>query len=94
MPFAERIANIDVDVFHKVSHEYATEEDSESYFHQVVEKWNLLNLTEGYDNFKKEIKFNNYVTLPQVLLSKEHLVQTLIKHLKHKNTLCLQPLLE
>lgn len=83
-----------MDVFHKVGHEYESQEESESYFHQTVEKWNMLNLTEGYEKFKKEIKLNDNITLPQVLLSKDNLIQHVIKHLKFKNTLCLQPLLE
>lgn len=94
LPFSERINDIDVNVFHKVGHEYELQEESESYFHQAVEKWSVLNLTEGYDQFQKEIKIKDLISLPQVLLSKNHLTQTLIKHLQYKNPLCLQPLLE
>lgn len=94
MPFSERIANIDVDVFHKVRHEYESQEENESFFHQAIQKWNILNLTQGYQSFQKELKVNNFVTLPQVLLSKDIIVETLLKHLKNKDPLYLQPLLE
>ncbi|KAJ8922427.1 hypothetical protein NQ315_004373 [Exocentrus adspersus] len=95
IPFSERITNIDVDIFHKVGHEYETQtEESQSYFYQAIDKWNVLNLSEGYESFRKEIRAGNYITLPQVLYSKDHIVEVLIKHLKLKNPLCLQPLLE
>ncbi|KAJ8971909.1 hypothetical protein NQ314_000480 [Rhamnusium bicolor] len=95
LPFSERIANIDVDIFHKVGHEYELQfEENNSYFYQTIEKWNVLNLSESYECFRKEIRANNYITLPQVLLSKDHIIAILIKHLKLRNPLCLQPLLE
>ncbi|CAH2002387.1 unnamed protein product [Acanthoscelides obtectus] len=95
LPFAERIANIDVDVFHKVSHEYEDQyEENESYFHQTIEKWNVLNLSEGYEAFRKEVRDHEIITLPQLLLVKERVTETLLKHLKLRDTLYLQPLLE
>ncbi|KAJ8935873.1 hypothetical protein NQ318_019457, partial [Aromia moschata] len=95
LPFSDRIANIDVDIFHKVVHEYEVQaEEQTSYFYQAIEKWNVLNLTEGYETFQKDIKAQNFITLQQVLLSKDHIVEVLTKHLKLKNPLYLQPLLE
>ncbi|KAJ8957052.1 hypothetical protein NQ317_001254, partial [Molorchus minor] len=94
LPFSERIANIDVDIFHKVGNEYESESDEQtSYLYQTVEKWSVLNLSEGYDTFRREIRADNYITLPQVLLSKDNIVEVLKKHLKYKNPLCLQSLL-
>ncbi|KAH1010705.1 small subunit processome component 20 homolog [Dendroctonus ponderosae] len=94
-PFAERISNIDVDIFHKIRHEYeADSEENESHFYQTIQKWNVLNLTEGYDRFKKEIRADNYVTLPQVLLAKDHIIEVILSYLGHKNALYLQPILE
>lgn len=84
-----------MDIFHKVGHEYETQtEENESYFYQAIDKWNVLNLSEGYEAFRKEIRASQYITLPQVLHSKDHIIEVLIKHLKLKNPLCLQPLLE
>ncbi|XP_060519305.1 small subunit processome component 20 homolog [Cylas formicarius] len=94
-PFSERIATVDVNIFHKVRHEYESQSDeTESCFYQAIQKWDVLNLTEGYDNFKKEIRVENHITLPQILLSKDHIIEILLKHLRLKNPLCLQPLLE
>lgn len=84
-----------MDIFHKVGHEHETQiEENKSYFYQAIDKWNVLNLSEAYEAFRKEIRVNDYITLPQVLHSKDHIVDVLIKHLKLKNSLCLQPLLE
>lgn len=94
-PFSERISNIDVDIFHKVSHEYEAEtEESESYFYQAIQKWDVLNLTEGYGRFKRDLKAENYITLPQVLLAKDCIIEVLLKHLKVRDPLYLQAVLE
>lgn len=82
-------------MFHRVAHEYETEtEEDGCYFYQCIQKWNVLNLTESYDAFKKEVKSHSIVTLPQLILHKDHVVEILLKYLKLRNPLCLQPLLE
>lgn len=84
-----------MDIFHKVAHEYETQlEEDECIFHQTINKWNVLNLTEFYDNFKKDIHAFNVVTLPQLIFNKENIKTVLVKHLLLKNELALQPLLE
>lgn len=83
-----------MDIFHRVGHENETEgEDAECYFHQSIEHWSILNLTESFNNFKKEIKAYTLVTLPQLILEKDRVVEVLLKHLRLKNPLSLQPLL-
>lgn len=94
IPFSERVSNIDVDIFHRVAHEYETETEDECYFYQCIQKWNVLNLTEGYNAFKKEVQAYTIVTLPQLIHKKDHVTEVLIKHLKLKDVLYLQPLLE
>ncbi|GLV33838.1 uncharacterized protein CBL_11277 [Carabus blaptoides fortunei] len=93
-PFAERIADINVDIFHRVAHPNEEEESDEleCFFHQAIQKWNVLNLTESYEAFRKEVY--GVITLPQLLHKKEHIVDVLLKHLKLRNPLSLQPLLE
>ncbi|XP_015598459.1 small subunit processome component 20 homolog [Cephus cinctus] len=92
-PFSERIADIDVDVFHRVAHRNEINDDEkETHFYQALQKWNVLNLTERYSYFKKEVK--DIVTLPQLLNSKQHVIDTLIKYLRMKDVLFLQPILE
>jgi len=92
-PFSERIANIDVDVFHRVGHKYEDDsEGSETYFHKAIEKWGDLNLTESFEAFRKEIPAIH--TLPHPLQQKDVVVEILIKYIKLKKPLCLQPILE
>lgn len=84
-----------MDIFHKVGHAYEADADETGcYFYQAIQNWSILNLTESFNAFKKEIKAYTLVTLPQLLLEKESVIQILIKHLKLQNPLCLQPLLE
>ena len=92
-PFSERIANIDVDVFHRVGHKYENDsEECETYFHKALEKWRDLNLTESFEAFQKEVPATH--TLPQLLQQKDDVVALLIKYIKLNNPLCLQPVLE
>lgn len=94
-PFSERIADINVDIFHKVPHENELEADDEKcLFFQAIQKWNVLNLSESYNLFKKDVQPHAIVTLPQLLLLKDDIVEVLLKHISHKDILCLQPLLE
>ncbi|XP_030763250.1 small subunit processome component 20 homolog [Sitophilus oryzae] len=94
-PFSERLSNINIDIFHKIRHEYeSTTEEQECYFYQTVQKWNTLNLTEAYSQFKKEIRISNCILLPELLLEKHNVIYALIRHIKQGNPLCLQPLLE
>ncbi|KAK9881412.1 hypothetical protein WA026_016302 [Henosepilachna vigintioctopunctata] len=93
-PFSERLSTINIDIFHRVNHAYETEsEENICFFYQDLEKWEVLNLTEGFSSFKKEIRGDLLVTLPQLIHNKEHVVKTLIKYLKLKEALYLQPLL-
>lgn len=91
-PFSERVTQIDVDVFHRVSHRYEDDTEEETHFYQALQKWNVLNLSEIYGSLKKE--FRNIITLPQLLNSQQHVLDTLLKYLKLKDPLCLQTVLE
>lgn len=61
-------------------------------FHQTYCKWVVLNLTEEYNAFQKQIR--GVVTLPQLLLKKDFVVKTLVEALEKATVLSLQPLLE
>jgi len=92
-PFSERIANIDVDVFHRVGHKNENDcEECETYFYKALEKWHDLNLTESFEAFQKEVPPTH--TLPQLLQQKDDVVALLFKYIKLNNPLCLQPVLE
>ncbi|KMR04659.1 small subunit processome component 20-like protein [Lasius niger] len=92
-PFSERVTEIDVDVFHRVVHRYEDNcEEVETYFHQTLQKWNVLNLTDGYIAFKKQVR--DIVTLPQLVYKKQYVIDTLMEYLKKRDPLFLQPILE
>ncbi|KAG5310535.1 UTP20 protein, partial [Acromyrmex insinuator] len=92
-PFSERITEIDVDVFHRVAHRNEDEiEEIETYFHETLLKWNVLNLTDGYTAFRKEVQ--DIITLPQLLHKKQHVIDTLMLYLRKRDPLFLQPILE
>ncbi|GJQ79470.1 hypothetical protein Trydic_g16323 [Trypoxylus dichotomus] len=95
-PFSERISNLDINVFYRIGHEYETQSEDEisCCFYQAIEKWNVLNLTEGYGSFKKEVKPFENITLTQLLFNKDHVANVLLEHLKRRDALYLQPLLE
>ncbi|XP_053970584.1 small subunit processome component 20 homolog [Hylaeus volcanicus] len=91
--FSERVSEIDIDVFHRVAHRNEEDdEEVETYFHQTLQKWNLLNLTEGYCSFKKKVR--DIITLPQLINQKQFVIDTLIEYLEKKDVLFLQPILE
>nr|XP_034172664.1 small subunit processome component 20 homolog [Osmia lignaria] len=90
--FSERISEVNIDVFHRVAHRNEENEEIETYFHQTLQKWNFLNLTEGYCNFKREVR--DIVTLTQLINQKEYVVDKLIEYLERRDISFLQPILE
>ncbi|XP_026828311.1 small subunit processome component 20 homolog [Ooceraea biroi] len=92
-PFSERITEIDVDIFHHVRHRNEDiSEEIQTYFHETLQKWNVLNLTEDYTTFKKQVR--NIVTLPELLHRKRYVIDMLMEYLKKRDSLFLQPILE
>ncbi|XP_054276631.1 small subunit processome component 20 homolog [Macrosteles quadrilineatus] len=93
-PFSERIASIDVDVFHRVGHLNETdEEDSVTHFQKTLQKCNDLNLAKSYEALKKKIGYD-VQTLPQLLAQKERIVSVLSESLEQADSFSLQPCLE
>lgn len=94
--FGERINEIDLrrTALYRIRHKNeATGDDApDTEFHQTYCKWMVLNLTEEYNAFQKEIR--SVVTLPQLLLKKDFVVKTLINALENATVLSMQPLLE
>ncbi|XP_017885246.1 small subunit processome component 20 homolog [Ceratina calcarata] len=91
--FSERVNEINVDVFHRVVHRNEENDDEvETHFHETLQKWNFLNLTEGYCSFKRKVC--NIITLPQLINQKQFVVDTLIEYLEKKDVLFLQPMLD
>ncbi|XP_031621023.1 small subunit processome component 20 homolog [Contarinia nasturtii] len=94
--FGERLNEIDLrrTALYRIRHqnEGIDEEVQNTEFHQTYCKWIVLNLTEEYAIFQKQIR--NVVTLPQLLLKKEFVINKLVESLEKATALSLQPLLE
>lgn len=80
-------------MYHKVAHRNEVDSDqTETYFYKCLQKWKFENLTGTYCNFRKDVA--DIVTLAQLIHKKEHIIETLLKYLKLKDPLCLQPIFE
>lgn len=95
MPFAERINGIDIRhaALYHIEHANTQQpEQNESHFFVALQKWHVLNLTENFKKFRKEVF--GIITVPQLLHKKEEVIEILERYLKLEDPLCLQPLLE
>lgn len=94
--FGERINDIDLrrSALYRIRHENENPEDDapDTEFHQTYVKWIVLNLTEEYNAFQKQIR--GVVTLPQLLLKKDFVINALIEAMEKATVLSMQPLLE
>lgn len=95
MPFSERINSIDIRhaALYHIEHAYSRQPDeNETHFNLAIQKWHVLNLTDNFKRFKKEVF--GIITVPQLLHKKVEILEILEKYLKLEDQLCLQPLLE
>lgn len=94
--FGDRINEIDLrrSALYRIRHENENTVDDtpDTEFHQTYVKWIVLNLTDEYNGFQKEIR--NIVTLPQLLLKKDYVINRLLDALEKATVLSMQPLLE
>jgi Mg2+ and Co2+ transporter CorA len=81
-------------VFYHVEHINELPEENRSYLNQCIEKWNVLNLTEEYTKFEKELKQIHTNSLAQVLHQKNKIIEILLQGLKNATHFSLQPILE
>lgn len=79
---------------YRIRHENETidEETKTTEFHQNYCKWVVQNLTEEYNAFQKQIR--GVITLPQLLLKKDFVIDALVDALGKSTVLSQQPLLE
>jgi U3 small nucleolar RNA-associated protein 20 len=59
-----------------------------------MEKWQTLNLTEEFNDFKKSLRGIIIITLPQVIHHQDKVINALLLSIQSATTLSLQPLLE
>lgn len=64
-----------------------------SFFYEALEEWKDLNLTRNFKDFHKEIR-PLVKSLPSIIYHKDQIVDILEKHLKVKDSLALDGLLE
>lgn len=95
IPFAERINAIDIRhaALYHIEHEYTKRpEENDTHFSLAIQKWHVLNLTENFKKFKRDV-FGTF-SVAQLVHKKEDVIETLEKYLNLEDPLCLQPLLE
>ncbi|KAM7378035.1 hypothetical protein PAMA_013096 [Pampus argenteus] len=93
LTFAERLANVNIDVIHRIDKTGSFAEEVETYFSEGLTKWRDLNLTEHFTTFLKEVS-NKSQSFNMLVFHQKSIVETLKTHLAVKNSLAYQPLLD
>ncbi|XP_064596875.1 small subunit processome component 20 homolog [Liolophura sinensis] len=91
--FSERIANVNIDVIHRIRYNDDQPEESGTYFGEALNKWAELNCTEHFTNFRTEISAQ-VQTFTQLVHHEPEIVSGLQKHLQVPNSLAFEPLLD
>ncbi|CAB1444416.1 unnamed protein product [Pleuronectes platessa] len=93
LTFAERLANVNINVVHRIDRTGAYAEEVETYFSEGLTKWRDLDLTEHFTTFSKEVS-NNSQSFNMLVFHQKTIVESLKTHLAVKNSLAYQPLLD
>ncbi|KAG7496109.1 small subunit processome component 20-like [Solea senegalensis] len=93
LTFAERLANVNIDVIHRIDRTGSLAEEVETYFSEGLTKWRDLNLTENFTTFLKEVS-NKSQSFNMLVFHQNFIVECLKKHLAVSNSLAYQPLLD
>ncbi|XP_044041482.1 small subunit processome component 20 homolog isoform X2 [Siniperca chuatsi] len=93
LTFAERLANVNIDVIHRIDRTGSYAEEVETYFSEGLTKWKDLNLTEHFTTFLKEVS-NKSQSFNMLVFHQKSIVESLKTHLTVKNSLAYQPLLD
>uniref|UniRef100_A0A3P8T3I9 UTP20 small subunit processome component n=1 Tax=Amphiprion percula TaxID=161767 RepID=A0A3P8T3I9_AMPPE len=93
LTFAERLANVNIDVIHRIDRTGAYAEEVETYFSEGLAKWRDLNLTEHFTTFLKEVS-NKSQSFNMLVFHQKSVVESLKTHLAVKESLAYQPLLD
>ncbi|KAK5849173.1 hypothetical protein PBY51_008835 [Eleginops maclovinus] len=93
LTFAERLANVNIDVIHRIDRTGSYAEEVETYFSEGLTKWRDLNLTEHFTAFQKEVS-NQSQSFNLLVFHQKTIVESLKTHLAVKNSLAYQPLLD
>ncbi|XP_068162452.1 small subunit processome component 20 homolog [Antennarius striatus] len=93
LTFAERLANVNIDVIHRIDRTGSYAEEVETYFYEGLTKWRDLNLTEHFTTFLKDVS-NKSQSFNMLVFHQTSIVESLKTHLTIKNSLAYQPLLD
>ncbi|KAK1906944.1 Small subunit processome component 20 like [Dissostichus eleginoides] len=93
LTFAERLANVNIDVIHRIDRTGSYAEEVETYFSEGLTKWKDLNLTEHFSAFLKEVS-NQSQSFNLLVFHQKTIVESLKTHLAVKNSLASEPLLD
>ncbi|KAG7264070.1 hypothetical protein CRUP_028590 [Coryphaenoides rupestris] len=93
LTFAERLANVNIDVIHRIDRTGTYDEEVDTYFFQGLTKWRDLNLTEHFLALMRDV-FNHCQTFNLLVFHQKAVVCSLKAHLAVKNSLAYQPLLD
>nr|XP_046234375.1 small subunit processome component 20 homolog isoform X2 [Scatophagus argus] len=93
LTFAERLANVNIDVIHRIDRTGSYAEEVETYFSEGLTKWRDLNLTEHFTTFLKEVS-NKSQSFNMLVFHQKSIVESLKTHLTVNNSLAYQPLLD
>ncbi|XP_019108873.2 small subunit processome component 20 homolog isoform X2 [Larimichthys crocea] len=93
LTFAERLANVNIDVIHRIDRTGSYAEEVETYFSEGLTKWRDLNLTEHFTTFLKEVSSKSQ-SFNLLVFHQKSIVESLKTHLSVKDSLAYQPLLD
>ncbi|XP_008314156.1 small subunit processome component 20 homolog [Cynoglossus semilaevis] len=93
LTFAERLANVNIDVIHRIDRIGSFAEEVETYFFEGLTKWRDLNLTQQFTTFLKEVS-NKSQSFNMLVFHQKSIVECLKTNLAVKDSLASQPLLD
>ncbi|XP_048124200.1 small subunit processome component 20 homolog [Alosa alosa] len=93
LTFSERLANVNIDVIHRIDRTRSYDEEVETYFYEALNKWRDLNLTEHFTVFLKEVS-NKSQSFNLLVFHQKAIVDSLKTHLSVKGSMAFQPLLD
>ncbi|XP_061106872.1 small subunit processome component 20 homolog isoform X1 [Conger conger] len=93
LTFSERLANVNIDVIHRIDRTGSYDEEVETYFFEGLTKWRDLNLTENFTTFLKEV-INKSQSFNLLVFHQQSIVESLKTHLGVRGSLAYQPLLD
>ncbi|XP_060759153.1 small subunit processome component 20 homolog [Neoarius graeffei] len=93
LTFSERLANVNIDVIHRIDRTGSYAEEVDTYFFEGLTKWRELNLTDHFMAFSKEVSHKSQ-SFHMLVFHQNAIVESLKTHLSVKNSLAYQPLLD